>query len=115
MLIELLTKRYPGMRFWLLQRITAAYMAVYLLLLVFYFLLVKPIGYEAWLAFNLPWWWRISSVLFYFSLCIHAWIGIKDVFRDYVPNFTMRNYLQVLVELVLLASLAWSIFIFWSI
>jgi succinate dehydrogenase / fumarate reductase membrane anchor subunit len=115
MFIELLTERYPGMRFWLLQRITATYMTVYLLILLFYFLMAKPVDYTTWMAFNSPWWWRILNVVFYASLCIHAWIGVRDVFRDYVPNLTLRHYLQMLVELMLFASLAWSIFLFWSI
>ncbi len=115
MLIELVTQRYPGMRFWLLQRVTAVYMAVYTPILLIYFCLVKPVGYQAWVAFNSPWWWRIASCLFFFSLCLHAWIGVRDVFRDYVPSQTLRDYLQALVEIVLIACLTWSIFIFWSV
>jgi succinate dehydrogenase / fumarate reductase membrane anchor subunit len=114
MLIELVTRRYPGMRFWLFQRITAVYMAAYTPLLGLYFCLVKPSGYEAWVAFNSPWWWRIFSDAFFFSLCLHAWIGVRDVFRDYVPNQTIRDYLQAFVEVLLLACLTWSVYIFWS-
>lgn len=115
MLIKLLTERYPGMRFWLTQRITALYMALYIPFFMVYFLIMKPVGYQGWLAFNSPWWWRILSWLFFVSLCMHAWIGIRDVFRDYVPNQTLRVYLQLFVDLVLLVCLVWSIFIIWSI
>lgn len=113
MFIDLLTERYPGMRFWLMQRITALFMAVYIPFLIIYFLVVMPVGYEGWVAFNSPWWWRVLSWLFFFSLCMHAWVGVKDVLRDYVFNQELRGYLQVLVELALLACLAWSIFIIW--
>ena len=43
MLIELLTKRYPGMRLWLAQRLSAVYMAAYLLLLALMVLLKQII------------------------------------------------------------------------
>ena len=115
MLFELLTKRYPGMRFWLLQRITAVYMAVYVPLMVIYFLIDQPKGYTDWVAFNSPYWFRILGCLFFFSVCLHAWVGVRDVFRDYVPNQAVRDYLQMFVELVLLVCMAWSVYIFWSI
>lgn len=115
MLIDLLSKHYPGMRFWLLQRITAVYMAVYLPVLALHYWLVQPQGYEAWLAFNSPLWWRVLSCLFFFSLCLHAWVGVRDVFRDYLPNQVLQAFLQAFVELVLIACLIWSVYIFWSI
>ncbi|MGJ8620525.1 MAG: succinate dehydrogenase, hydrophobic membrane anchor protein [Methylophilaceae bacterium] len=115
MLFELLTKRYPGMRVWLLQRITAVYMAAYLPFIVGYLLLEKPDGYAAWVAFNSPYWLRVLGCLFFLSVCLHAWVGVRDVFRDYVPNMAVRSYLQLFVEIVLLACLAWSVYIFWSI
>jgi succinate dehydrogenase membrane anchor subunit len=115
MLFELLTKRYPGMRVWLLQRITAVYMAVYLPFVVGYFLTNNPGSYIAWVELNSPAWLSVLSCLFFLSLCLHAWVGVRDVFRDYVPNIKLRNYLQLLVEMLLLACSAWSVYIFWSI
>lgn len=115
MLIELLTERYPGMRFWLLQRITAVFMAFYVLVAIVYFMLLQPASYQAWLVFNQPWWWRIGSSLFFLSLCMHAWVGVRDVFRDYVSSQVIRNILQVLVEVTLFACLVWSVVIFWSV
>jgi succinate dehydrogenase / fumarate reductase, membrane anchor subunit len=115
MLINLLTERYPGMRFWLLQRMTAIFMSIYIPLFIVYFMISMPSGYQGWVDFNSPWWWRVLSWLFFFSLCIHAWIGVRDVLRDYVFNQTLRAYLQAMVELVLLACLVWSIVIIWSI
>jgi succinate dehydrogenase / fumarate reductase membrane anchor subunit len=103
------------MRFWLLQRITAIYMAVYLPILILNLVLVKPDSFDAWLVFNKPVWWQVLSCLFFFSLCLHAWVGVRDVLRDYVPNQALQAYLQAFVELVLMACLAWSVYIFWSI
>lgn len=108
MLIELLTKRYPGMRAWLTQRLSALVMAVYSVFAVARFLIVQPSHYEAWVDFFQPLWWRIATLLFWISLCIHAWLGIRDVFKDYVPNSTIRDVLDKLLVVSLWVYLVWA-------
>lgn len=115
MLLELLTKRYPGMRFWLMQRIAAVVMAVYFPFAAIYIFLQGPDNYEGWVQLNQPIWWRVLSFISLLSLCLHAWIGVRDVFRDYVQRQGLRNILQVLVELSLFACLVWALMIFWSV
>jgi len=108
MLIELLTKRYPGMRAWLTQRLSALVMAVYSVFAVARFLIVQPCHYEAWVDFFQPFWWRIATLLFWISLCIHAWLGIRDVFKDYVPNSSVRDVLDKLLVVSLWVYLVWA-------
>ncbi len=112
MLFELLTKRYPGMRVWLLQRVTAVYMAVYVPFVMGYLLINKPHSYVAWVELNSACWLKVLSSLFFLSLCLHAWVGVRDVFRDYVPNTMLRHGLQLIVEIGLIACLIWSVYIF---
>lgn len=108
MLIELLTKRYPGMRAWLSQRLSALVMAIYIVFAVARFLIVQPSNYEAWVDFFQPLWWRIATLLFWISLCIHAWLGIRDVFKDYVPNPGVRDVLDKLLVVSLWVYLVWA-------
>lgn len=115
MLLELLTKKYPGMRFWLMQRIAAVVMAIYIPIAAVYIAMNAPDSYETWVQLNQPVFWRLTSFLCMLSLCLHAWIGVRDVFRDYVRYQALRNVLQLLVELSLFAYLIWAAVIFWSI
>ena len=108
MLIELLTKRYSGMRAWLTQRLSALVMAVYSVFAVARFLIVQPSHYDAWVDFFQPFWWRIATLLFWISLCIHAWLGIRDVFKDYVPNSSVRDVLDKLLVVSLWVYLVWA-------
>lgn len=115
MIIELLTKKYPGMRLWLAQRLSAVVMAVYLLLLALMVLLKQPQGYADWYALMTPWWWRILTLVFFVSLIMHAWLGVRDVFKDYIFNLRLRAVLQVLVDVLLVIYLGWAGMILWSI
>lgn len=115
MLIELLTKRYPGMRLWLAQRLSAVAMAAYLLLLALLVLLKQPQDYQGWYALMSPWWWRVLTLLFFVSLMMHAWLGVRDVFKDYIFNLRLRAVLQITVDVLLIVYLIWAGFILWSV
>lgn len=108
MLIELLTERYPGMRAWLTQRLTALVMAIYSVMLLGRIIVLQPSIYEEWLGFFQPFWFRIASWLFWISLSIHAWLGVRDVLKDYVPNPNVRSVLLKLLRVMLWVYLAWA-------
>lgn len=115
MLFELLTSKYPGMRQWLIQRLSATVMAVYVLLLVVRVAWWSPADYAAWQAFFVPLWWRLLTVLFFALMLLHAWIGVRDVLRDYVMNLRVRSMMQLLVDAALLVNLAWICLILWNV
>lgn len=115
MLIELLTKKYPGMRLWLAQRLSAVAMAVYLIVFALILVATQPTGYQDWLELMSPWWWRVFTLLFFTSLVMHAWLGVRDVFKDYIFNIKLRAVLQVLVDVLLIIYLCWAGVILWSI
>jgi succinate dehydrogenase / fumarate reductase, membrane anchor subunit len=45
----------------------------------------------------------------------HAWIGVKDIWMDYVKPMWLRLSLQTLTALWLFACAFWSIFILWRV
>ena len=114
MLIELLTDRYPGMRLWLSQRLTALVMAAYIVFSAIYFIVIWPANYQAWLSAVSPIWWRLLTFIFYACLSMHAWVGVRDVLRDYVFNKTVRAYMQIIVDMLLLVYLGWAGVILWN-
>ncbi len=115
MLVDLLTQRYPGMRLWLTQRLTALIMAGYIVLIVLLLLIQQPTGYTEWSAFVSPWWLRLATMLVFICLAMHAWLGIRDVMRDYVKNIMLRGCLQLLMEILLAIYLVWLAVILWNI
>lgn len=115
MILQLLTHKYPGMRLWLSQRLTALVMATYIILLLVLLAIMKPDGFAEWHAFVVPVWFKLATLLFFMCLLVHAWLGVADVLQDYVFNKTLRAYMQIAVDVALVAYLFWLMFILWNI
>ena len=89
-------------------------MVIYTLLLLVILLFESPIQYSEWKELFGYQWMRIASFFFLVSLFIHAWIGMHDIFMDYISSTGIRLGLQVAVIVALLIYAAWSIQILWG-
>lgn len=114
MVIQLLTRKYPGMRLWLSQRLTALVMAAYIIGILILLAIIQPSGHAAWHVFFAPIWFRLATLVFFVCLFMHAWLGVADVLKDYVFNKTLRAYMQIGVDLLLVLYLFWLSFILWN-
>lgn len=114
MVNRVVTGAHYGLRDWLVQRITAAVMAVYCVVLAGYLLLVPRLDYDIWTALYSSEAVRTFTLLFLMSLFYHAWIGIRDIVMDYVKPAGARLVIHVLVILALLLYTIWSVQILWG-
>lgn len=102
------------------QRITAVIMAVYTLVLIVGMLVMPSFSYESWKAlftfrvYAIPV-GQILATLFFLALAWHAWIGVRDIWMDYVKPTGVRLLLQVLTILWLVGSVVYFAQILWSI
>lgn len=103
-----------GVRDWLIQRITAAVMALYCVLLAGYLLLQPHLDYDVWTGLFSSQLMRSFTLLFLLSLYYHAWIGMRNIVMDYVRRDGMRLLIHVAVILVLLLYTIWSVQILWG-
>ena len=100
-----------GMRAWLLQRLTAVYIAIYSLSLIVWIILNTPINYSTWSSvFSHPV-VIISTVIFYLSLFVHAWVGMRDILVDYAKPSSVRFILLTALALSLLVMTTWLLLI----
>lgn len=102
-----------GFRDWLAQRVTAGVMAVYSVVFVIAYAAAGPADHAAWRAFFSQGWLRLATLLFFASLCYHAWIGMRDILMDYIKPVWLRLLLQVLVILTLAGYAGWAVQILW--
>ena len=58
---------------------------------------------------------KLATLLALLSAYLHAWIGVRNMFMDYVKNLTVRFVLDVLAVLWLTACALWSVQLLWSI
>ena len=103
-----------GLKDWLIQRITAVYLAAYICFLLGYFFMHPAPDYNQWSGFFYCGFVQIITVLALFMLSLHAWIGIWTVTTDYISCTYLRMLLQGCVAIGLLAQLVWGVMIVWG-
>lgn len=96
-----------GLRAWLVQRVSAVFMLVFIVLLLFHFLLDPPHSYEAWQGWMKGPGISAGAVVFFAALFLHAWVGVRDVVMDYVRPVALRIAVLALLALGLTAMTAW--------
>lgn len=114
MVNRIIVGAHYGLKDWLLQRVTAAVMAVYTLFMAAALPAAEG-GFDGWRAFMGHGLVRFASVLFVISLCYHAWIGVRDIWMDYVKPTGVRLALHALTLLVLVGNAVWAVQILWRI
>ena len=102
-----------GLRGWLVQRMSAVVMTVYAVLFAAAFASARPADHAAWKALFAQGWMRFATLLFFASLFLHAWVGMRDILMDYVKPTGLRLALEVLVILVLVGCAGWAVQILW--
>jgi succinate dehydrogenase / fumarate reductase membrane anchor subunit len=97
-----------GLRPWLVQRISAVYIALFVIYSVFAFATAGDAGYLQWREWLFHPANTIAAGLFTVALLLHAWVGMRDIILDYVHNTLIRMLALSLVIVVLVSSGLWS-------
>lgn len=104
----------------IVQRVTAVIMVIYTLVFLLGVLFTSEMNYEGWKnlfsfkLFNaLPLGQALVS-LFFLSLAWHAWVGVRDIWMDYIKPTGLRLALQTLTVLWLVGSIIYFLQIIWS-
>jgi len=98
-----------GLRPWIIQRISAAFIAlfvVYFAFSIYHFEQFDFATWYLWLAWPAH---NIAMGLFIIAVLWHAWIGIRDVILDYVHPVVLRMLLFTVVMSVLIGSGLWGL------
>ena len=103
-----------GLKDWVAQRITAVLMAVYTLLWLAIALVHGGIDQALWHALFASVAFRVATLLFGLALLWHAWIGMRDIWMDYIKPTAVRFSLEVITVVVLAGYAAWLVDILWG-
>jgi len=111
-----------GLNDWVVQRVSAVILFLYILFLAYVFIARPDMQYQEWQALFANNVVRIFSLIALLSLCAHAWIGMWTIATDYLTSKMLgasANKLRFVFELLCFIALfiyfVWGIQILWSI
>ena len=129
---RLVVGAHYGFRDWLSQRVTAALMALFTLVVIVQALwpwyakdatgrrvtdsagkFIAISGYDKWAGMFAGQWMRVLTFTVIAALLWHVWVGMRDVWMDYVKPVWLRLALQVFTIVWLTGCAGWAIQVLW--
>jgi succinate dehydrogenase / fumarate reductase membrane anchor subunit len=110
---RIVTGAHYGLRDWLVQRISAALMALFTLVLLAQLLFGGPLGYDRWAGIFSAQWMKSFTLVIVLALAWHAWIGMRDIWMDYIKPVGVRLALHVFSIVWLVGCAGWAIQVLW--
>lgn len=102
-----------GLRDWLAQRITAVLMALFTIVLLVQVIFGGPLGYDSWSGIFSAQWMKVLTFVIIVALAYHAWVGMRDLFMDYIKPVSIRLSLYVFAIVWLVGCAGWAIQVLW--
>ena len=103
-----------GLRDWLAQRVTAALMALFTIALLAQVLFTSgPLGYEVWAGIFAAQWMKLLTFVVVIALLYHVWVGMRDIWMDYVKPVGVRLVLHVFTLVWLVGCAGWAFSVLW--
>ncbi len=103
-----------GFRDWLSQRVTAGIMAAFTLVVLAQVLLSKgPMGYDKWAGIFAAQWMKVLTFSVIVALAYHVWVGMRDIWMDYIKPVGLRLLLQIITIVWLVGCMGWAIQVLW--
>ena len=103
-----------GIRDWLMQRVTAVVIALYVLGLLGVLLTNPALTVAQWQNLFTYSWVKLATFVALISVFLHAWVGMRDIIMDYIQPTGIRLGLQVVVIVALVCYTGWGIEILWG-
>ena len=99
---------------WLAQRFTAALMVIFTFAVLAQVLLSKgPIGYDKWAGIFASQWMKVLTFAVVVALIWHVWVGMRNVWMDYIKPVGVRLTLQALTIAWLIGCAGWALQVLW--
>jgi len=96
-----------GFSAWLLQRVSAVYMLLFIILMPLYTWQQGVSDYNQWQGLLAEPVMALLWALFFMAMLAHAWVGIRDILIDYVHQLTLRLVLLLIIACLLVMMLLW--------
>jgi len=102
-----------GIGGWLLQRVTGAIVALYVVALLA--ILFRPgMDVGTWQVIFHRTSFRLATFAALMATFAHAWVGMRDIIMDYLRSTAVRLTAEILVIVALVLYAGWAIQILWG-
>ena len=103
-----------GLRDWLAQRVTAGLIALFTLVVLLQVVLGQgEIGYDKWAGIFSSQWMKALTFSIIVAMAYHVWVGVRDIWMDYVKPVAVRLSLQIFTLVWLVSCTGWAIQVLW--
>lgn len=102
-----------GLGEWLLQRFSGIYISGFVVYVVLHWLIVPTADFADWRNWLESDPLRVFATLFFASTTVHAWLGMRSVFVDYLHPLWLRLTVSLISAASLLAFFVWSVDVLW--
>ena len=85
-----------------------------MLVLVQFIFTSGPVGYEQWAGIFAAQWMKFLTFVTILSLLYHAWIGIRDIWMDYIKPVCVRLTMHTLTAVWLVSCFIYSLKVVWG-
>lgn len=110
---RLVVGAHYGFKDWLSQRVTGVLMALFTLVVLVQVLLPGPLDYYKWAGIFSKQWMKVLTFVVIVSLLYHAWVGMRDIWMDYIKPVGVRLALQVFTIVWLVGCAGWAVQVLW--
>ena len=100
---------HNGLSDWILQRATAVVLVLYTLIFITNLVVVEFHGFASWKGLFESVWMKTFSIAASISLVYHAWVGIRELWMDYIKPVGIKIGLQIFSILWLLGCGIWIV------
>jgi succinate dehydrogenase / fumarate reductase membrane anchor subunit len=102
-----------GLRDWLVQRVSAVLMVLFTAVLLVQLLMPGPLGYDRWAGIFAAQWMKTLTFVVIVALAWHVWVGMRDIWMDYIKPVGLRLGLQVFTIVWLVGCAGWAVQVLW--
>jgi succinate dehydrogenase / fumarate reductase membrane anchor subunit len=112
---RLVVGAHYGLAGWMAQRATALVMAAYTVILLVSFLVAHDFSYSGWSGVFAAPWMKVATFIALLSLFYHVWVGMRDIWMDYIQATGVKLVLQLLTILWLIGCAGYAVQTLWSV
>jgi succinate dehydrogenase / fumarate reductase, membrane anchor subunit len=110
---RIVTGAHYGLRDWLAQRVTAVLMALFTIVLLAQVIFGEPLSYDSWSGIFSSQWMKVLTFVVILAMLYHAWVGVREIFMDYIKPVSIRLSLYVFAIVWLVGCAGWAIQVLW--